>query len=52
MIVLDNVLVGFSNYYLLYFIVSFLWLFKYYYSEKVLRKKVLELLEIFGLKVY
>lgn len=50
--VLDNVLVGLSNHHLSHPIASFLRLPKYYHSEKALRKKALELLEIFGLKAY
>ncbi|HGA3895290.1 TPA: ATP-binding cassette domain-containing protein [Streptococcus agalactiae] len=49
MTVLDNVLVGLSNHHLSHPIASFLRLPKYYHSEKALRKKALELLEIFGL---
>lgn len=52
MTVLDNVLVGLSNHHLSHPIASFLRLPKYYHSEKALRKKALELLEIFGLKAY
>lgn len=45
-------LVGLSNHHLSHPIASFLRLPKYYHSEKALRKKALELLEIFGLKAY